>query len=72
MGRPCISRAIKRRRLRAADSSTDVSVAGLLTPAALQEVNAPCEQKPLSVVAEPRTKKPAKPRKKAAKKAKRS
>lgn len=62
MGRPCIARSVKRRRLRAADSCCDVSVAGLLTPAALQECNAPVSQKPVSVVAEPRAKKPAKPR----------
>lgn len=62
MGRPCISRSVKRRRLRAADSCCDVSVAGLLTPAALQECSAPVSEKPLSVVAEPRAKKPAKPR----------
>lgn len=64
MGRPCIARTVKRRRLRAADSCCDVSVAGLLTPAALQECSAPVSQKPLSVVAEPRAKKPAKPREK--------
>lgn len=62
MGRPCIARSVKRRRLRAADSCCDVSIAGLLTPAALQEISAPVSQKPLSVVAEPRAKKPAKPR----------
>jgi len=43
MGRPAIARAIKRSRLRAAEMAADC--AGQITPAALQKISAPCEQK---------------------------
>lgn len=65
MGRPCISAAIKRRRLRAMDSACDVTVAGQLRPSHCEAIAAPVEQKPQSIVAEkkPRVRKAARPSK---------
>ncbi len=63
MGRPCISNAIKRSRLRAMDSAIDAGMAGHLRPAALAALTEQPAQKAKSV--------PAASKKKAKAKAKR-
>lgn len=58
MGRPVMTRSIKRNRLRGLDMATEV--AGQVAPAALQQIAECGVTAPKSEVAEPRPKKKAK------------